>query len=51
MLQDELEHLCRREKLRCKDLDVSKSNINDFEVEFICDYKKTKVSIRPTAAP
>lgn len=44
MFQDELEDLCRREKIFCKDLDVSKSNINDYEVEFLCDYKKTKVS-------
>lgn len=44
MFQDELEDLCRREKIYCKDLGVSKSNINDYEVEFLCDYKKTKVS-------
>lgn len=46
MFQDELEDLCRREKLCCKDLGVNKSNINDYEVEFLCDYKKTKVSYR-----
>lgn len=44
MFQDELGDLCRRQKLYCKDLGVNKSNINHYEVEFLCDYKKTKVS-------
>lgn len=48
VFQDELGDLCRREKLYCKDLGVNKSNINDYEVEFLCDYKKTKVSHRPS---
>lgn len=51
MFQDELGDLCRREKLYCKDLCVSKSNINDYEVEFLCDYKKTKVSYRSSNTP
>lgn len=46
MVQEELEELCRREKIYCRDLGVSRSNINDYEVEFLCDYKKTKVSPR-----
>lgn len=47
MFQDELGDLCRREKLHCKDLGVNKSNINHYEVEFLCDYRKTKVSRFP----
>lgn len=47
MFQDELEDLCRREKLHCKDLGINRANINDYEVEFLCDYKKTKVSHQP----
>lgn len=43
MFQDELEDLCRREKLHCKDLGINRANVNDYEVEFLCDYKKTKV--------
>lgn len=43
---NELETLCRRQKLHCKELGVSKANINDYEVEFLCDYKKTKVRLR-----
>lgn len=44
MFLDELGDLCRRKKLHCKDLGVNKANINDYEVEFLCDYRKTKVS-------
>lgn len=44
MSWDELEALCRRERLHCKELGVNRANLNDYEVEFLCDYKKTKVS-------
>lgn len=43
MFWDQLGDLCRRERLQCRDLGVSRANINDYEVEFLCDYKKTKV--------
>lgn len=43
MSPEQLEDLCRREKLHCGDLGVSRANINHYEVEFLCDYKKTKV--------
>lgn len=43
MSPEQLEDLCRREKLHCRDLGVSRANINHYEVEFLCDYKKTKV--------
>lgn len=43
MFPEELEDLCRRERLHCRDLGVSRANINHYEVEFLCDYKKTKV--------
>ena len=44
MFWEELEALCRGERLHCKELGVSRTNINDYEVEFLCDYKKNKVS-------
>lgn len=45
MSLDELETLCRRERLHCKALGVNRANLNDYEVEYLCDYKKTKVSL------
>lgn len=42
MSWDEVETLCRLEALHCKDLGVSRANVNDYEVEFICDYKRVK---------
>lgn len=43
MFWEELEALCRGERLHCQELGVSRTNINDYEVEFLCDYKKNKV--------
>ncbi|XP_040927552.1 histone-lysine N-methyltransferase SUV39H1b isoform X3 [Betta splendens] len=40
---DELEALCRTERLQCKQLGVNRANVNDYEVEYLCDYKRTKV--------
>ncbi|XP_068162680.1 histone-lysine N-methyltransferase SUV39H1-like isoform X1 [Antennarius striatus] len=42
MSWDEMEVLCRRERLRCRQLGVIGANINDYEVEFLCDYKKIR---------
>ncbi|XP_024118700.1 histone-lysine N-methyltransferase SUV39H1 isoform X1 [Oryzias melastigma] len=42
MTYGELEALCRTETLHCKELGVSRANVNDYEVEFLCNYKKTK---------
>ncbi|PWA24264.1 hypothetical protein CCH79_00017912, partial [Gambusia affinis] len=39
---DELETLCRGERLYCQELNVNRANVNDYEVEFLCDYKRTK---------
>ncbi|CAJ1055187.1 histone-lysine N-methyltransferase SUV39H1 isoform X1 [Xyrichtys novacula] len=39
---NELEAPCRSAGLHCEDLGVNKANVNEFEVEFLCDYKKTK---------
>ncbi|XP_071385225.1 histone-lysine N-methyltransferase SUV39H1-like [Centroberyx affinis] len=39
---DELQAVCRRKRLHCKVLKVNRHNFNDYEVEFLCDYKKTK---------
>lgn len=51
MFLDELGDLCRREKVQCRELGVNRANINDYEVEFLCDYKKTKVRPATPAAP
>lgn len=40
---EDLETLCRGEKLHCEQLGVTRANINEYEVEFLCDYKRTKV--------
>ncbi|XP_030640507.1 histone-lysine N-methyltransferase SUV39H1-A isoform X1 [Chanos chanos] len=37
---EDLQALCRRQKLVCKQLAVTKSNFNDFEVEYLCNYKR-----------
>ncbi|XP_061114678.1 histone-lysine N-methyltransferase SUV39H1-A isoform X2 [Conger conger] len=39
---DQLQTRCRQEKVSCKLLGVSKNNINDYEVEYLCDYKRMK---------
>ncbi|XP_077575297.1 histone-lysine N-methyltransferase SUV39H1-like [Stigmatopora nigra] len=42
MSWDDLEALCRIEGFQCKELGITKSNVNEYEVEFLCDYKKDK---------
>lgn len=39
---DRLQDLCRLEKLSCALLDVNRKNLYDFEVEYLCDYKKVQ---------
>ncbi|XP_015240181.1 PREDICTED: histone-lysine N-methyltransferase SUV39H1 [Cyprinodon variegatus] len=39
---DELEALCRGERLYCTELNINRANVNEYEVEFLCDYKKIK---------
>ncbi|XP_041712061.1 histone-lysine N-methyltransferase SUV39H1 [Coregonus clupeaformis] len=39
---DDLQAVCRQERLHCKELQVNKHNIDDYEVEYLCDYKKSK---------
>ncbi|XP_016397622.1 histone-lysine N-methyltransferase SUV39H1-A isoform X2 [Sinocyclocheilus rhinocerous] len=39
---EDLQALCRRERLVCKQLSVTKNNFNDYEVEYLCNYKKHK---------
>lgn len=48
MSWEQLEALCRREKLSCQQLGVNRANLNNYEVEFLCDYKKNKVSLENT---
>ncbi|XP_070597286.1 histone-lysine N-methyltransferase SUV39H1 isoform X1 [Erythrolamprus reginae] len=35
-----LQDLCRLEKVCCPSLGITKKNLSDFEVEYLCDYKK-----------
>ncbi|XP_048096210.1 LOW QUALITY PROTEIN: histone-lysine N-methyltransferase SUV39H1b [Alosa alosa] len=37
---DELESLCRVEGVTCKDLGISKNNLTEYEVEYLCSYKR-----------
>ena len=37
---DELESLCRSEGVTCKELGVSKTNLTEYEVEYLCNYKR-----------
>ncbi|XP_071657287.1 histone-lysine N-methyltransferase SUV39H1 isoform X2 [Patagioenas fasciata] len=37
-----LQQLCRLERLRCRALGVTRRNLGDFEVEFLCDYKRVR---------
>jgi len=45
MSWDELEALCRRERLYCGRLGLKRNNANEFEVEFLCNYKRKKVKL------
>ncbi|XP_028933826.1 histone-lysine N-methyltransferase SUV39H2 isoform X2 [Ornithorhynchus anatinus] len=39
---DTLQELCRKEKLTCKSIGITKRNLNNFEVEYLCNYKVEK---------
>ncbi|KAF6390899.1 suppressor of variegation 3-9-like protein 1 [Rhinolophus ferrumequinum] len=39
---NQLQDLCRLAKLSCPALGISKRNFYDFEVEYLCDYKKIR---------
>ncbi|XP_066499971.1 histone-lysine N-methyltransferase SUV39H1-A isoform X5 [Hoplias malabaricus] len=39
---DDLQALCRRQRLVCKQLHVSKNNFNEYVVEYLCNYRKIK---------
>ncbi|XP_044534584.1 histone-lysine N-methyltransferase SUV39H2 isoform X2 [Gracilinanus agilis] len=39
---DTLQELCRKEKLTCKSIGITKRNLNNYEVEYLCDYKIEK---------
>ncbi|XP_029472220.1 histone-lysine N-methyltransferase SUV39H2-like isoform X4 [Rhinatrema bivittatum] len=34
-----LQELCRKDKLTCKSIGITKRNLNSYEVEYLCDYK------------
>ncbi|XP_030212546.1 histone-lysine N-methyltransferase SUV39H1 [Gadus morhua] len=40
--RDDLQDLCRRRRIHCRDLQVNKHNFNDYEVEYLCDVKRDK---------
>lgn len=40
----QLRDICRSEGLRCAALDVTRRNLGEFEVEYLCDYKRVAVS-------
>ncbi|KAF7695316.1 histone-lysine N-methyltransferase SUV39H1-A isoform X1 [Silurus meridionalis] len=39
---DELQALCRKQKLVCKQLAVAEDDFNDYVVDYLCNYKKIK---------
>ncbi|MBN3296860.1 histone-lysine N-methyltransferase SUV39H1 isoform X1 [Amia ocellicauda] len=39
-----LQTLCRLERVVCRELGITRKNLKDFEVEYLCDYKKMKIS-------
>lgn len=39
-----LRELCRLGGLRCRALGVTRRNLAEFEVEYLCDYKRVRVS-------
>ncbi|XP_072811145.1 histone-lysine N-methyltransferase SUV39H2 isoform X1 [Vicugna pacos] len=39
---DTLQELSRKEKLTCKSIGITKRNLNNYEVEYLCDYKVVK---------
>ncbi|XP_077879608.1 histone-lysine N-methyltransferase SUV39H2 isoform X2 [Ictidomys tridecemlineatus] len=39
---DTLQEYCRKEKLTCKSIGITKRNLNNYEVEYLCDYKVLK---------
>ncbi|XP_017577913.1 histone-lysine N-methyltransferase SUV39H1-A isoform X1 [Pygocentrus nattereri] len=39
---DDLQAVCRRQRLVCKQLSVTKHNFRDYEVEYLCNYRNIK---------
>ncbi|XP_072537024.1 histone-lysine N-methyltransferase SUV39H1-A [Salminus brasiliensis] len=39
---DDLRALCRRQRLVCQELSVTRDNLGDYEVEYLCNYRKFK---------
>ncbi|TRY66870.1 hypothetical protein DNTS_033036 [Danionella cerebrum] len=42
---NELEAICKEESVTCKELGINKNNLCDYEVEYLCNYKKTVINI------
>ncbi|XP_023675079.1 histone-lysine N-methyltransferase SUV39H1 [Paramormyrops kingsleyae] len=38
----QLQTCCRQERVFCQELGLNKKNFNDYEVEYLCDYKKNR---------
>uniref|UniRef100_A0A3B1KAQ0 Histone-lysine N-methyltransferase n=1 Tax=Astyanax mexicanus TaxID=7994 RepID=A0A3B1KAQ0_ASTMX len=45
---EELQSICREEGLVCEELGVTKNNLCDFEVEYLCNYKRIVLTLRNT---
>ncbi|XP_016087293.1 histone-lysine N-methyltransferase SUV39H1b [Sinocyclocheilus grahami] len=45
---DQLEVICREQGVKCEELGISKHNLCDYEVEYLCDYKKKVINLGKT---
>lgn len=41
---DQLEVVCREEGVKCSKLGVNKHNLCDYEVEYLCNYRKEVIN-------
>lgn len=41
---DQLEVVCREEGVKCSELGVNKHNLCEYEVEYLCNYRKKVIS-------
>ncbi|KAF4072339.1 hypothetical protein AMELA_G00261930 [Ameiurus melas] len=41
---DQLEAVCREEWVKCQELGVNKNNLCDYEVEYLCNYKRKVIT-------
>lgn len=41
---DQLEVVCRVEAVKCRELGVNKSNLCEYEVEYLCNYRRKVIT-------